>query len=256
MARVEAENAHRRLVAHPSESGFGLRPDDRRVIEAQRHLDKRTSDFRRLQELQRTAAWQTASAARAACEDWLRHGVPGNCTLEAAVEIEPPKLNKNESLMDGISRLRHSCRELRADLHRIASAPYPSKHVKARMRAAIEALAQQGPDASMMVDDGELIWPMTRIRSEVVGMEQRALAFAEVPDAVALVAWLHKDRLIKRLDAEIDTEADDVAALSHEARQKAEAEVHGDLLAVERDECALVFKALDRWLAGRAPQRL
>jgi hypothetical protein len=31
--------------------------------------------------------------------------------------------------------------------------------------------------------------------------------------------------------------------LSHEARQKAEAEVMGDLLAVERDECALVWQA-------------
>jgi hypothetical protein len=37
--------------------------------------------------------------------------------------------------------------------------------------------------------------------------------------------------------------ADDKAALSHEARQKAEAEVMGDLLAVERDESALVWLA-------------
>ena len=88
---------------------------------------------------------------------------------------------------------------------------------------------------------------MTRLRSEMLGAEQRALAFTEVPDAVALAAWLHKDALIKRLDAEIDTEADDAAALSHEARQKAEAEVQSDLLAVERDESALVFKA---WADG------
>ncbi|MET4037575.1 hypothetical protein ABIB94_008863 [Bradyrhizobium sp. JR7.2] len=31
--------------------------------------------------------------------------------------------------------------------------------------------------------------------------------------------------------------------MTHEARQKAEAEVQGDLLAVERDECALVWTA-------------
>jgi hypothetical protein len=38
------------------------------------------------------------------------------------------------------------------------------------------------------------------------------------PDAVgftALVAWTFKDALIKRLDAGIDAEADDPAALSH-----------------------------------------
>jgi hypothetical protein len=53
--------------------------------------------------------------------------------------------------------------------------------------------------------------------------------------------------LIAALDREINTEADDPAALSHEARQKAEAEVQSDLLAVERDESALVFKA---WTDG------
>jgi hypothetical protein len=50
-------------------------------------------------------------------------------------------------------------------------------------------------------------------------------------------------RVDQAADAEIDTEADDAAALSHEARQKAEAEVLGDLLAVERDESALVWQA-------------
>ena len=35
---------------------------------------------------------------------------------------------------------------------------------------------------------------------------------------------------------EIDAESDDKSALTHEARQKAEAEVQGDLLAVEREE--------------------
>jgi hypothetical protein len=78
--------------------------------------------------------------------------------------------------------------------------------------------------------------------------EQRLLAFAEVPDTLALVAWLHKDALIKRLDAEIDAEADDGASLSHEAREKAESEVMGDLLAVERDECGLVFSAQSQGL--------
>ena len=49
--------------------------------------------------------------------------------------------------------------------------------------------------------------------------------------------------LLARLDALISEEADDPAALTHEARQKAEAEVMGDLLAVERDEAALVWQA-------------
>ena len=62
-------------------------------------------------------------------------------------------------------------------------------------------------------------------------MESSArLAFAEVPDhrAGRMAAQRRADRA---LDREIASEADDKAALSHEARQKAEAEVQGDLLA-------------------------
>ena len=47
----------------------------------------------------------------------------------------------------------------------------------------------------------------------------------------------------KRLDAEIGAESSDAEALSHEARQQREAEVMGDLLAVERDESFFVWQA-------------
>jgi hypothetical protein len=35
-----------------------------------------------------------------------------------------------------------------------------------------------------------------------------------VPDTLALLAWLHRDALVKRLEAEIDAESDDAAALT------------------------------------------
>jgi hypothetical protein len=70
-----------------------------------------------------------------------------------------------------------------------------------------------------------------------------AVAFAELPDALALTCWLHKDALIAALDREIVAESDDAAALTHEARQQRAAEVQGDLLAVERDEAALMWRA-------------
>jgi hypothetical protein len=60
-----------------------------------------------------------------------------------------------------------------------------------------------------------------------------------VADTLARFAWLHRDALIAKLAAEIDAEADDAAALTHEARQQREAEVMGDLLSVERDESFL-----------------
>ena len=70
------------------------------------------------------------------------------------------------------------------------------------MRAQIEALAQRGAPnvADLIENDRQIVWPTQ--------------------------------------DAEIDTEADDVAALTHAEREKREVEALGDLLAVERDEAA------------------
>ncbi|WP_338833549.1 hypothetical protein [Bradyrhizobium septentrionale] len=245
MARVEAAAALSRLTNHPQEFGFNLKPDDPRVIAAQRHLDKMTADAKRLTELQesRVTAWRAASTALAACEDFLRHGAPGNCKLEA-VEVEPPKLNKGETVIEAIERYRRRGRELRADQHRIRSAPYPSAYAKQRMRAQVEALAMQGaPSVSSLIElDGKIEFQTQRLTSEVHA-ERRSLAFTDAPDATALVAWLHKDALIAALDREIASEADDKAALSHEARQKAEAETMADLLSVERDESWFVWQA-------------
>ncbi len=53
----------------------------------------------------------------------------------------------------------------------------------------------------------------------------------------------HGHALIAKLNAEIDAEADDAASLSHTEREKRESEVQQDLLAVERDEAALVWTA-------------
>jgi hypothetical protein len=182
----------------------------------------------------------------AACEDFPRHGVPGNCKLEA-VETAPPKLNRDETVLDAIERLRRNGRQLKATLHQIRSSCFPSAYCKQRMRAQIEALAMQGaPSVSALIElDGKIEFQTQRLTSEVHAA-QRALAFAEVPDATALVAWLHKDAMIAALDREIASEADDKAALSHEAREKAEAETMGDLLAVERDESWFVWSAMQQ----------
>ena len=68
------------------------------------------------------------------------------------------------------------------------------------------------------------------------------------PDALALVAYLHKSALIAALDAEIDAESDDAASLSHEDRQLREAEAQDDLLDIERQEAALIWLAQDERL--------
>ena len=89
-------------------------------------------------------------------------------------------------------------------------------------------------------------FPVQRLQSDVVASKTPALAFAEVGDGIALLAWTFKDALFAALDREIDARADDKHALTPEARAKAEAEVMADLLSVEREECALVWRALSQ----------
>jgi hypothetical protein len=172
--------------------------------------------------------------------------IPGNCTLEA-IEIEPPKLLKDEDVLQAVARLCKHGSELKAAIDRISSSPFPSGHCKQRMHQMIEQLAQSGcPDVTMLIEhDQELAWQTQRMTSQVFA-EQRLLAFTEVPDTIALFAWLHKDALIKRLDAEIDAKADDSNALSHAERQRQLSDQQIGLLDVERQEVTATGAAKTR----------
>jgi hypothetical protein len=251
MARIDAENALRRLQAHASEGGFGLKPDARQVIEAQRLLDRLTAEFQRVKDRSeaRSAAFQTSSAALAACEDWLKHGRPGGVVLQDFDGPEPQLLKGEKDLIAAIENRRRRVRELRATKHTIESAPYLSSVCKAKMRDEIEALAARGePDVSLLVERGANIeWPDQRVQSEVYAAE-RALAFAQVPDTLAIFAWLHRDAIIKQLTALIDSESDDRAALSDGDRELRLSEVESDILATERTEAALVLAAQSQQL--------
>jgi hypothetical protein len=240
------------LTGHPQDSGLNLPTDHRSVIDAGRSVARLTSELDRLkqQNEQRTARWRAASAVLAAVEAWIAHGIPGNCMLKDADATEPAPLKKGETVVAAIARVRHRGRELRADLHRIRSAPYPSDHCKTQMRAQVATLAEHGAASvtALVEHDGEIGWPSRRLRSQTFGAGG-AIAFAETTDALGLLAWLCKDLVVAALDAAIDFESDDGAALSVEARQQAEVEVMADLLSTEREECALVLRAQSEGLA-------
>jgi hypothetical protein len=251
LAKIDAANALNTLVSHPQDFGKNLPETDPLVIAAKKHLDKMTAEFKRLTELQeiRSAAFRSAGAAVANVEDWLKSGKPSGVLLQDHDDGPEPTLAKGENgLLDAVENRRRRVRELRADLHRIASAPFPSSYAKQRMRAQIEALAMQGPSVSRLVElDGPVEFQTQRLTSEVHA-ERRSLAFTEVADAVALVAWLHRDALIAALDREIASESDDKSALSHADRELRTAEVMGDLLDIERQEAALTWSAMEQGL--------
>jgi hypothetical protein len=187
----------------------------------------------------RSAAWSAASLTLSNVETWLRIGRPHGTTLE---QFDGPQqtLNKGEDVVSAIERHRRRNRELQADLHRIRSAPYPASFAKRKLREQVEQLAQRGaPVVSGLIEHGDKLQfqrELLRVQMHNIPKAPAAIGYAEVIDPTALVAWLLKDAVIKRLDAAIDAESDDDAALSHEAREKAEAEALSDILANDRSE--------------------
>jgi hypothetical protein len=120
--------------------------------------------------------------------------------------------------------MRRRVRELKADLHRIRSAPFPSSYAKAKIKREIEALAmQRQPVVSNVLEhaDAAIVWPTMRVRSQVFA-EPRSLAFSELPHSTVLLVWLLKEPMLAALFALVDAESDDAAALTHEARQQRE----------------------------------
>jgi hypothetical protein len=156
-----------------------------------------------------------------------------------------PVVKTEKSLTDAIDRHRRRARELKADLHRITSAPYPASHAKARMREQVEVLAQRGAvNVSQLVEhNGDLEFPTQQTQVAILNAQPGAVGFVQVPDTLALLAWTFKDSLLARIDAEVMAEADDAAALSIAERQRQEAVVQSDLLDVERQESSLVWRA-------------
>ena len=114
-----------------------------------------------------------------------------------------------ERMLDARCRLAGCLLAVRADQHRIQSAPYPASYCKVQMRQQVEQLAERGePSLARLVElDEPIDFPTTRITSEI-HTERPALGFTEVPDALALFAWLHRYALIAKLDKLIGEEAD------------------------------------------------
>ena len=197
-AKIEAARRLTRLRAHQHNGGFNLKADDARVVAAQQQLDQLTADLARMNAIYetRSAAWAMSSNVLSAVQMWLRDGL-GGAALED-FDGPPPKLAKGETVLDALERLRRRGRELKADLHRIRSAPYPSAHAKKRMRAQIEELAQRGPSVARLVEhDGPVEFPTLSLMVLVRG-GQGAVGHVEVIDTAALFAWLHRDTLTGR----------------------------------------------------------
>jgi len=246
--RGDAERRLQQLLAPRSQNGFQLDPTDARVVEQEKLVQKCSDEARRLSELYevRSEQWRSASRVVQAVEDWLKNGRPQGTVLQDYDGPEPKPL-KGEDILSAIERYRRNGREGKATLHRLRSAPYPSSHVRAKIRQEVQALAVRGtPSVGDAIEhDRSVVWPMQQLQGSIINAQTPSFAVTEVPDVLGLFAAVHETALLAFLDSLVSEESDDASTLSHSDRAAREAEALSDLLACERDESWCVWRAMD-----------
>lgn len=147
---------------------------------------------------------------------------------------------------DAIEAKRRRLRELRADAHRIRSAPIPSTKAKSLIKDYVDGLVQIGSPHRLL--DVVEIGNAQNIRPPEVefhgqlhggtsdGTPVAVVANIPVPDVMAFTAWLMPDVLLKRLNKEVDELSDDEHALSDQERAAKLKEIASDTLAIEQAE--------------------
>ncbi|WP_426615358.1 hypothetical protein [Bradyrhizobium sp. McL0616] len=255
----KAQGRLKHLTLARMAGGFGLsegtanEPADPQVADIKRVIERLQGEMQRLGALEqsRGAALQNVGMLVRRAEDWLRQGRAGTKLVEVAPVEVSDILKKNETRLAALTRIQFRLRELDADRHRVMSAPVPSKDAKAKAHAEITALADRGmPLVEGLIEypDGRLGWPMTTMRlplgAAIVGKTGDRLvgdATGELPDVIALVAWLLRPQLLKAVNDLLDASADDSTALSASDRDAKVIEIAADKLATERIQAALIW---------------
>ena len=92
---------------------------------------------------------------------------------------------------------------------------------------------------------------MRSVQSQVLNVNTdagRPIAFAEIEAVIPTLAFLFGDLIIQKLDGLLTEEADEASALSIPDRQRQAVQIQSDLLAVEYDLAAMVWRGLDEKL--------
>ncbi len=225
-----------------------LEDDDPLVVAQLEALADAKANIERLDPIVEVRSHQYHQLGRlqSSVEGYLTEGLRGVGDAIKLHKGPDPSPHKGESLVDAVERCRRRLRELDADRHRIASAPWHSAAAKLRARAEIEKLAERGRPSVLPViesQDGAISWAGRAFTDFVVG--SRLLTATGDPSALPLLFWLHRDTLIERIEAEIDALADDANALTAEQRAEQIKEIDRDQLAVQHEEEHWIGKAVD-----------
>lgn len=225
----------------------GLDEDDR-LVHVRAEYAAACAAFDRLTEAERvrTERWSALAGTVGTIDAYLANISDGQ---ELTVYSGPePTIRKNESPDTALTRVRKAIAKAQNDLVLIERAPLPASMVKAALRKQVDALADAcQPNVLYMIDAGDpLEFPSQQIIVQTSGVVPKTgeivhgVGAGEVQNALGMIAWLFKDEVLARLDAEIDKRSDEGAALDYAQRAEALVEAKAKLLTLEREEEALV----------------
>ena len=214
--------------------------DGRETLDQSRQaIDRQNAEIKRLLKMADEANSKASEFARLPqrLEQWL-DGV-GRQKLKPFTGSVKPKLQAGEVWVAAIERSRRVIANLKAERHRVASAPIPASEAKILMRREIDTLAEAGaPDVSPYLEGGAIRWPVAPLKRG----DGSVITF-DLLDVRSLLVWLDRDRLISRLEAEIDATSDPDLAMSVQQRRVEDARLVEKLLLAEREEEALIVSA-------------
>ncbi|MBR0752930.1 hypothetical protein JQ604_12110 [Bradyrhizobium jicamae] len=213
-------------------------PPESRIKGIEKKIAALKDERRQLDERQQLygARLQAISTFQRSVASWLAE-LPVALAIEEHTRRKPDK--PRDVTSDLIENRRRRIRELLAEIRRVDAAPYHAAAVKEKVRRQIEDLAQRGlPGFDAMIEhiDQEIDWPAHTIRLP-------RDPDVQVPDALGLIAWLMKDRLIEFAERRIDEVADDGQALTEAQRREQFRTLFADLLEAEREEETFVQAA-------------
>jgi hypothetical protein len=234
-----AQARKRTLMAKLGDEGHGLPVDHVSVRDVSAEIVKMEADLARLIALQTSRSSRQQAIARllSNVENWLRSSARPSGTLVDAQDVETGGAT--------IAGLQDRLRQIAADQAAVESARVSSAVIKARVHEAVEALAQRGPK---VIGGGNIAWPVTPFSLPLIAVAEegkRVIGTAAGPqtDCIAMLCWLFKTEMIKRLDAEIAAGADDRNALTDQQRATKLADIAEAKLHAERVLAKLIWRA-------------
>ncbi len=213
-----------------------LADDHPLVLKERQNVEILTAKIKSLQAeyVSRSEKTQPLARAVARCERYLEDiRNPSGITL--ALAAPAPKITRSSDIPTEIEKLRVKITRLIDERESVKNSPLPSADAKKIVAGFVNRLAAHGrPDIFPTLEAGQE--PMLSLdeRAQLPGMTRAPV------DAIGMIAWLFRDKMIEQFNSLIDEENDDASSLSPEDRQTRLVGIDRELLALERTEETLI----------------